>query len=175
MAMSDLALTDYMVQLYQYNDWANRRVLTVAAGLTEEELFHEHGHSWGSIFGVLLHILNAEWIWLRRWQGESPGAFPEVEQYPTFAHLAARWDDIETEMRAFVEAQTPDSLQKEIKYTTTRGEVFHLKLWQMMVHVVNHGTHHRGELAAMFATLGIPHPEEDWLHYFLIESGQRVG
>jgi len=175
MTVIDLALPDYMAELYRYNDWANQRILAVAAELSKEQLFHDHGNSWGSIFGVLFHILNAEWIWLRRWQGESPTSFSGVEQFPTFDLLKARWTEIETEMRAFVGVQTTESLQEEIEYTTTKGEVFRLRLWQMMAHVVNHGAHHRGELAAMFATLGVPHPEDDWLHYFLIESGQRVG
>ena len=76
-------------------------------------------------------------------------------------------------MRAFVKAQTPDTLLAEIGYTNTRGENFHLPLWQMMLHVPNHNTHHRGELAAIYALMGVEHAEEDWLHYFLQKSGQR--
>jgi uncharacterized damage-inducible protein DinB len=41
-----------------------------------------------------------------------------------------------------------------------------------MGHLANHGTHHRGELAAMFALLEAAHPEEDWYLYFLGKSGQ---
>jgi hypothetical protein len=49
----------------------------------------------------------------------------------------------------------------------------HLFLWQMMAHVPNHNTHHRSELAAMFATMDVPHPEDETVQYFLIKSGQR--
>lgn len=162
-----------MAQLFDYHYWANRRMISVAAGLSIQQLHQEQGHSWGSIFGVLLHMLNAEWIWLRRWQGESPRAFMDLESFPSLAHLSARWAEQEREMRSFITAQTPQSLLSEVVYTSTRGETYHLPLWQMMVHVPNHATHHRGELAAMFALLDVPHPEEDWLHYFLYQSEQR--
>jgi uncharacterized damage-inducible protein DinB len=118
-------------------------------------------------------MLNAEWIWLRRWHSESPTAFPSPADFPTLAAIRERWANLEPEMRAFVAAQTPHSLQGEVTYTTTIGATYRLILWQMMVHVPNHGTHHRGELAAMFTAMDAPHPEEDWAHYFLEQSGQR--
>jgi uncharacterized damage-inducible protein DinB len=171
--MSEPSLLEYLTQLYDYNYWANKRLLEVADGLTPEQLHLSQGHSWGSIQGVLLHIMNAEWIWLRRWQGESPKSFPGVEQFPAVAGLRQRWAEVEGEMRSFVAAQTPQGLLREVTYTSTKGEVYRLILWQMMAHVVNHGTHHRGELAAMFALMGIPHPEDEFMHFFLVRSGQR--
>jgi len=166
-------VSEYLPLLYDYHYWANNRILAAAAGLTAEQLHYQQGHSWGSVYGILLHMLNAEWIWLRRWHGESPTAFPGPADFPTLAVIRERWADVESEMRTFVAAQTPQSLQAEVSYTTTIGATYRLRLWQMMAHVPNHGTHHRGELAAMFTAMHTPHPEEDWVHYFLEQSGQR--
>lgn len=166
-------LPDYIQALYDYNYWANERILEAAAALPPAQYHQEHGHSWGSIHTVLLHMMNAEWIWLSRWKGISPRAFPGSGDYPDAAAIKKRWREIETEMRAFVAEQDEQSLQREVTYTNTIGKEYRLILWQMMVHVPNHGTHHRGELATMLATLQAPHPEEDWLHYFLEQSGQR--
>jgi len=166
-------LPEYLQQLYDYHYWANHRILTAAEGLTEEQLHRQQGHSWGNIHGVLLHMMNAEWIWLQRWKGESPKAFFGPEDFPTLAALRERWDELEAEMRAFVADQTPQSLEREVTYTTTLGKTYCLLLWQMMVHVPNHGTHHRGELAAMFASMDALHPEEEVIHYALEKSGQR--
>jgi uncharacterized damage-inducible protein DinB len=171
--MNTLAPNHYFVQLYDYNYWANRRYLRVADGLPDELLFQNHSHSWGSVHGILLHILNAEWIWLKRWQGESPRSFPSVEEFPTVTDLSIRWDEVAKEMRSFVAAQTQESLQREVAYVSTTGVSYKLIQWQMMAHVANHGAHHRGELAAIYATMGVSHPEDDWVHYFLIQSGQR--
>jgi uncharacterized damage-inducible protein DinB len=164
---------EYLQQLYDYNYWANHRILTAAQCLTEEQLHRQQGHSWGSVHAVLLHIMNAEWIWLQRWKGQSPRASFSQADFPTLDSIQNNWSVLEIEMRAFVTAQTPQSLVRVVPYTSTRGESFRLVLWQMMAHVANHGTHHRGELAAMFAVMEAPHPEEEWSYYFLEKSGQR--
>jgi uncharacterized damage-inducible protein DinB len=166
-------LAETIRQLYDYNYWANRRYFTAAEALTEQQLRRSQGHSWDSIYAVLLHMLSAEWIWLRRWNGESPRSLLRPEDFPDLPAIRKRWDGLEMEMRAFVAAQTGASLQKELAYTNTRGENFHLPLWQMMLHVANHNTHHRGELAAMFALMNVPHPEDEAYHYFLEASGQK--
>ena len=168
--MDGVNLAGYLRYLYDYHYWANARILNAIRGISQEQLVSDHGHSWGSLRGVLLHMQNAEWIWLQRWQGVSPTGFPSEEEYPTLADLRERWRGLEGEVRAFVAAQTPESILRDVSYANTRDKSFRLPLWQMMVHVPNHGTHHRGELAAMLAGMGIAHPEEDYLHYFL-ENG----
>lgn len=167
-----MGLSDYFTTLYDYNRWANARMLEAAARLTFEQLLHEHGHSWGSVHGLLVHMMSAEWIWLRRWQGESPKAVLNPSDFPTIEILRAYWDGLEAQLHDFVAAQTGESLESIVTYTNTKGRTFSLPLWQLMGHLANHGTHHRGELAAMFALLEAAHPEEDWYLYFLSKSGQ---
>lgn len=168
-----MELTEYFPVLYDYNYWANQRCLKAAQRLTQEQLFQAHRHSWGSVHGVLLHIMNAEWIWLQRWQGNSPRAFLSSLDYPSLEAIVEGWKPLEAQMRAFIAARTPQSLRLEISYTNIAGKAFHLPLWQLVAHVPNHGSHHRGELAAMFANLGVPHEEEDWYYYFLEKSSQE--
>jgi uncharacterized damage-inducible protein DinB len=170
-----MELVEYLANLYDYSYWANQRVLAAAESLTGAELTQAQGHSWGTIQGTLLHMMNAEWIWLSRWHGESPKGFFDPAEFPTLAPIKHRWAELESEMRRFVAQQTNATLTEEIVYTNTKGKTYRLPLWQMMVHVANHGTHHRGELAAMFATLNAPHPEDDWLQYWLEISGQASG
>jgi uncharacterized damage-inducible protein DinB len=76
-------------------------------------------------------------------------------------------------MRAFIEAQSEASLQSVINYSNFSGEIFKVPLWQMLMHAANHETHHRGELAAMFALMNVTHPEEEAIQYFLNLSGQK--
>jgi uncharacterized damage-inducible protein DinB len=163
----------YLLQLYEYHYWANRQFMDTAAGLNSEQLFQPQGHSWGSLFGVLLHMTHAEWIWLMRWKGISPAALPAQDQFPDLSSVRTRWNGLETEIMDFIRSLNSARLQQEIAYTNTSGNYYRLPLWQLMVHVPNHATHHRGELAAMFALMDIPHPEDDWLYYFLSTTGQR--
>ncbi len=165
-------LPEYFRQLYDYHYWANHRILAAAEHLTDEQLHRQQGQSWGSIHGTLLHMMNAEWIWLRRWKGESPRVFPGPDAYPILTALRERWNGLEAEMLAFVAAQTQTSLERVMTYTTTAGQAHSLVLWQAMAHVVNHATHHRAELAAIFASMDIPHPEDDLNRYFLERTGE---
>jgi uncharacterized damage-inducible protein DinB len=167
-----MELKSYLEHLYDYNYWANKRYLAVAETLTEEQLFRKQGHSWDSVHAVLVHMMSSEHMWPQRWRGEK-GTFLDPQDFPTAASIREYWVDIEKNMRTFLTEQTEQTLLREITYTNPKGETFTLPLWQMIVQPPNHNTHHRGELAAMFALMNIPHPEEEIVQYFLIKSGQR--
>jgi uncharacterized damage-inducible protein DinB len=164
---------DYLQQAYEYTYWANRRYVAVAEGLTDEQLHRPQGQSWGDVHSVLVHMMSSETVWLKRWRGESPKSHLDPKAFPTLAALKDRWASVQKEMRAFVDLQTPQSLQAAIPYTNFSGETFKVPQWQMLMHVANHETHHRGELAAMFAVMNVPHPEEEVIQYFLNSSGQK--
>jgi len=163
---------DYLQHLYDYNYWANKRYLAVAETLNAEQLFRKQGHSWDSVQAVLVHMMNSERMWPQRWRGEQ-GTFLDFNQFHTVASIREYWVDVEKNMRVFIAEQTEQSLLREVTYTNPKGETYALPLWQMVVQPPNHNTHHRGELAAMFALMNIPHPEEEVVQYFLIKSGQR--
>jgi len=165
-------LKNYMTELYEYNYWANRRYLAVAETLTEEQLFRKQGHSWDSIQAVLVHMMSSERMWRMRWLGQG-GEFLDPKDFATVATIRAHWVEVEQNMREFIAGHNEASLLLEITYTNPKGETFTLPLWQMMVQPPNHNTHHRGELAAMFALMNIVHPEEEVIQYYLIQSGQR--
>jgi uncharacterized damage-inducible protein DinB len=166
-------IKDYITGAYDYSYWANRRYVAVAEALTAGQLHQPHGHSWGDVHSLLVHMMSSETVWLRRWRGESPAAPLNPAAYPTLAGLKSAWADVETQMRAFIGSQTEDSLQAVIAYSNFKGEAFRVPLWQLLMHVANHDTHHRGELAAMFALMNVPHPEEEVIQYFLDLSGQK--
>ena len=165
-------LKDYLIELYNYNYWANKRYLTVAETLTPEQLFRKQGHSWDSVHAIFVHSMSSERMWQQRWHGEN-GTFLDPKDFPTVASIREYWVEVEQNMRGFIAEQTEQSLQANITYTNPKGETFTLPLWQMLVQPPNHNTHHRGELAAMFALMNIPHPEEEVVQYYLIKSGQR--
>ena len=163
---------DYLQHLYDYNYWANKRYLAVAETLTEEQLFRKQGHSWDSVHAVFVHMMSSERMWPMRWRGER-GTFLDAKDFPTVASIREYWVDVEQNLRAFIAEQTEQSLLRDVMYTNPKGETFTLPLWNMMVQPPNHNTHHRGELAAMFALMNVPHPEEEIVQYFLNKTGQK--
>ena len=166
-------LKDYLLTLYDYTYWANHRYFNVAKNLTDEQLHRMQGHSWGDVHAVFVHMMSSEWVWLQRWQGIFPKGHLSKDDYPTLASVEKRTRELETEMRAFIESQTENSLQSIMTYPNFRNETFSVPLWQMLMHVTNHETHHRGELAAMYALMDVPHPEDELIQYFLNSSGQK--
>ncbi len=166
-------LPAYFVQLYDYSFWANQRYLAVAEGLTEEQLFRQQGHSWGDVHGIFLHMMSSETVWLNRWNGVFPKSHLNKQDFPTLASIKVNWEKLAISLRDFVKTQTDESLLAPRPYMNFSGDTYKVPLWQMLMHVPNHETHHRGELAGMFAIMNIPHPEEEAIQYFLHISGQK--
>jgi uncharacterized damage-inducible protein DinB len=144
---------DVIQPLVDYNYWANRRVLRTMDALGAEAYARPLGaeFSFPTLQGMLVHIMSAELIWLGRWRGISPGEHERTEAYPSVAALKERWSRAEADFQNFVRGQ---DLGRVIEGRNSAGQVFHLPLWQMVQHVVNHGTHHRSEAATMLTRLG---------------------
>lgn len=151
--------------LYDYNRWANARMLVACGSLTIEQWDRDLGHSWGSVHGLLTHMFAAEAVWLARWKGISPKALRQQADFPTYRDLCLAWETLAAEANLFVESCDEKALKQDVTYTNTKGESRTFPLGHLMLHLANHSTHHRGELAAMLATLGVPHPEDDLLWY----------
>jgi len=163
----------YLEGMYEYDAWANHRYLKTAESLTNEQLFRKQADGSTSVHATFLHMLSTESIWLKRWLGEAPKQEFATVDFPTLESIQEGWLELEKKMSDFLAMQNDESLQVDTTCTGFNGRTFHLLLWQMMAHVLNHNTHHRSELAAMFTTLEIPHPEDETVQYFLIKSGQR--
>jgi len=140
--------------LYRYNSWANKRILDAAAKATDEQFLAPNSYPHGGLRGTLTHILFAEWIWRNCWQDISPTERIKPEDFPTLDLLRARWLEEEKALNAFVANLTDEKLNSSFQYKNTRGEPLENILWHVMVHLVNHGTQHRGEAAAMLTELG---------------------
>jgi uncharacterized damage-inducible protein DinB len=140
--------------LYNYNQWANAKILNAASDVTQEEFLAVGTYPHGGLRGTLVHTLFAEWIWRNRWEGQSPTQRLKPEDFPTFQSLRERWAQEEGLLMKFVEELTDEKLNNEFNYLTTDGKSFKRTLWQSMTHLVNHGTQHRAEAAALLTDLG---------------------
>ncbi|PYS40559.1 MAG: damage-inducible protein DinB [Acidobacteria bacterium] len=157
-------------QLYQYNKWANGIILNSVAPLRTEELTRHLGGSFPSLRDTLVHIMSAEWIWLRRWKGVSPRAMLEAAEFADIDAVRARWSEIETEQMAFVQEVTNESLHEIITYTNTRNQTWRYPLGQMMQHLVNHSTYHRGQITNFLRQLGAQPVATDFLIYLDVDG-----
>jgi uncharacterized damage-inducible protein DinB len=157
-------------QLFDYTEWANGLALSAAADLSAENLRRDFNISHGSIFGTLLHMAGAEWIWLERWHGRSPAKAEAWSLWTTdacadLATLNERWRDI-IEKRARFLAEVDDAvLAAEMPFNLLSGDPSSLPLADQMHHVATHATLHRGQVVGMIRQLGLAPPSTDLLFY----------
>lgn len=159
-----------MLILYRYNQWANAKIMNAAAGLTQEQYLAPGAFPHGGLRGTLVHALFAEWLWRRRWEGTSPTSAQRFkpEEFATLGALQARWAEEEKHLMDFVDGLTDERLNSPLAYTNLSGKPLTKVLWQAMLHVVNHGTQHRSEAAALLTDFGCSPGDLD-LIYFLDE------
>ena len=152
--------------LMNYNYWANARVLQAAARILPEQFTAPFPVSFGSLRGSLVHVLGAEIVWRQRIQsGVSPTGLVPEDDFPTLADLGARWAAEERTLHAIVDGLEDDGAAREIHYRNSRGIAMHNPLWQILSHVVNHGTQFRGEAAVILTQLGQSPGDLDMIYY----------
>jgi uncharacterized damage-inducible protein DinB len=162
-------IVELIRNLYQYNNWANARILNTAAQLPPDQLRAETNSSFGSVHSTLVHILEAQWVWLQRWQGYSPSTALDPQTFPDLDHLRVRWDEVERETQDFVSRCTEADLARDITYRNYQNELWTYPLWQQILHQVNHATQHRSEVAMVLSAWGLSPGGLDFL-YFIDEN-----
>jgi uncharacterized damage-inducible protein DinB len=146
---------EQIAMLYDYNYWANARVLSATTRLSREHFTGPARLSHGSVRGTLVHVLGTEIVWRSRWQeGVSLSSLPAESALPTLEDLQIRWAEEERKMRAYLASLTDENLNSRLHYKSTKGAPFQNVLWHLLVHVVNHGTQFRGEAAVALTEYG---------------------
>jgi uncharacterized damage-inducible protein DinB len=152
--------------LYDFNRWANDRILDATSALPPDELERDLHSSFPSIRDTLVHMLFAEWVWLARWQGTSPVEAPADWDLTTHAAIRARFAEVDVDRATYLEQLTDRDLQSVIAYRNTRGDPYQNPLWQLLRHVVNHATYHRGQVTTMLRQLGRAAVSMDLVQYY---------
>jgi uncharacterized damage-inducible protein DinB len=136
-----------------YHYWARDRLLEAVEPLTPEQYNKDLGNSFKSIRETLVHIYAAEWAWHSRWRGVSPAALLSSDPYPDVPALRKAWTGTEANVRGFLH-ELGDDINREIEYKLLSGAAGSSPLWQMLQHVVNHASYHRGQVTTMLRQLG---------------------
>jgi uncharacterized damage-inducible protein DinB len=154
-------------ELYEFNCWARDRQFQACAALTSEQFLRSMGNSYISVRDTWAHLLVAEWVWLERWQGRSPGRTEAgpfgAEKFPTLESIRVAWVPIEKGVREFLRACPEENLSRPLPYTNMQGEVWIYTLWRVLFHVLNHQTYHRGQITTLLRQLGAAPVQTDYL------------
>jgi uncharacterized damage-inducible protein DinB len=140
-------------RLLEYTVWANHRILRPVATLSVAEFKRDLGSSHGGVRGTLAHMVDCEWIWLERFKGVSPKARTDEGEFQNVIALRERWTAIEKHREAWFRGLRPSTVSEIVAYKNIEGKSFEGPLWQLVQHLVNHATYHRGQVTAMLRLL----------------------
>jgi uncharacterized damage-inducible protein DinB len=165
-------------RLFDYTEWANDLAMDAADQLTEEDLRRDVCVSHQSVFGTLLHMAGAEWIWLERWHGHSPAkaeawSMWTPEACPDLATLNDRWSEVIDRRAQLMANLDEDRLAAELSFKLLSGDQSSMPLIDQMQHVVNHATMHRGQIVSMIRQLGIEPPSTDLIFFLRREISPK--
>ena len=154
-----------IIQLVAFNRWANRCFFETLSQLSAEQYGRDMHSSHGGIHGTLAHIVGAEKGWLARWQGKSENGTAAISQMQSLAEIRALWENVCDEMSRFL-ATLDDGKLQEMLSTTARTGNYTTSYWQMIQHVVDHSSYHRGQIVTMLRQLGVTPPSTGLIRFY---------
>jgi uncharacterized damage-inducible protein DinB len=150
----------HFASLARYNKWANLRLYSMAGALPEEAYRRNVGAYFGSLHGTLSHLLNADRIWLRRLtgSGDQPGSL-EAIVYDDLKSLRAAREREDDRIINFVGELDDAAFETMWDYQTLNGTPQRQPVREILAHLFNHQTHHRGQAHTILTVLGVREPE----------------
>lgn len=173
-AKLNLMTYDDLCLLIDYHYWARDRVLDAVAIITPELFICPMGNSFSSVRDTVAHICAAERTWITRLKGEKPQGFPKPDRLPDVDAARREWEELEGEMREQLAKLGPEAVERMFEYQDLRGNDQSDVLWQMLQHVVNHGTYHRGQITTVLRQLDAEPPKPMDLIAFYRERNRKV-
>jgi uncharacterized damage-inducible protein DinB len=160
--------------LIDYNYWARDRLLDAVAMITPEQFVRPMGNSFSSVRDTVAHICDAERIWITRLRGERPQGFQKPDRLPDVGAARKEWAELEAGMREQLTRLGPDAVERTIEYQDLRGNNQSDVPWQMLQHMVNHGTYHRGQITTMLRQMDAAPPKFMDLIAFYRERNRKL-
>jgi uncharacterized damage-inducible protein DinB len=139
----------------RYHRWATDRVLQETTPLPAEQLVKDLKGSFHSIHETLAHLFQADSIWLDRLEGRPTGGLADYPAPGCTYELRDAWLAVLDKMIAWAAGLNEADWSRETSYKTLAGVAYKTPFWQIVLHIVNHGSHHRGQISSMLRQLGI--------------------
>lgn len=148
-----------------YTIWATNRLLREAATLSPDQLQRDFGTADKSILGTLIHTFRSERTWFHRMLAGTPRLPHELPEDEHWDHLLEQWREVHANWRTWVTPLSDSGAYAVLEYTDLKGQAWQQPVWQVILHVVNHSTHHRGQVSGFLRALGKNPPSLDLITY----------
>ena len=152
-------------RLYAYNRWSNEITRECLVKISTEDLGCDLKSSFPSIRTTLEHLVMAEWVWMERIRGNSPTSPFNGEKFADLESLFNKWSQIEKDYKSYISNITDEEILRIVEYKNLAGESFQRCVAHILPHVVNHGTYHRGQIAAFLRQIGAEAKSTDMIYF----------
>ncbi|HTC62422.1 MAG TPA: DinB family protein [Candidatus Saccharimonadales bacterium] len=159
--------------LFQYNQWADRRILDACASLSNEQFTRNLGSSFSSVRDTAAHLYGAEYVWNERINGRSPTALVTGAGFLDLASVRDKLEEMDAYYIDYVSKLTQQDLDRVIRYKGFTGEEFSNPLWQSLHQLTNHASYHRGQITTMLRQLGVKPVSTDLIGYYREQAAAR--
>jgi uncharacterized damage-inducible protein DinB len=156
---------DSLVVHLRYHRWASNTLLQAVAALSPPLLTLDRSTSFKTIPQTLLHLYKADQVWFSRLTGYLADA-TILDRDFELSPFAAQWNDLLDRFVGWAELLTPEDWGRSIQYRNSEGRDFSNPVWQIVLHVVNHGTAHRAQVASMLRQSNVTPPNLDLITYY---------
>lgn len=150
----------YFLKLYSYNDWANKKVINC---LKKQQVADD------KVLLLMSHTLSALYIWLARITGKSAEPYPLWKQY-SLAELEVMCNEIGQHWLAYITEH--ESFDRELSYNNYVGDPYKNNVENIMIHLVNHSTYHRAQVATLLRQNGFEPVNTDFITYDRVITNQ---
>jgi uncharacterized damage-inducible protein DinB len=164
---------DVLLSHIDYTRWASARLVDAASKLTHEDLTRDMGTADKSILGTLVHIFAADRIWMGRITGNVPAKFVDYDRDMHLSVLQNDWPALLDQWREWIAGLTSETVQRPISYKNLKGDARETPVWQIILHVVNHGAHHRGQVSGFLRAMGHVPPQIDLIVYYWEQAAAK--
>ena len=137
-----------------YNAWANEQLINTILPLSAEQHHQEIKSSFPSLYLTVQHLWQSENVWQQRLRGGKI-IKPEDGFNQSMQALATAFLTETKTWKSFIETLAEEKLEEKLAYVNMRGMHFNLKIRNILLHVFNHSTYHRGQLVTMLRETGI--------------------
>lgn len=148
-----------------YSAWASQRLLDAAAKLSQDELTRDFRTADKTVLDTLVHIYAADRIWLGRVLGEPRATFVDPADRD-LTLLQNEWPALQERWKLWLRDFTDDDVLRTISYNDLKGRPYSQPVWQILLHLVNHGTHHRGQVSGFLRAMDLTPPPLDLIAYY---------
>ena len=167
-------MKEIFIQYSTYNTWANGLLLVAITHLPEEQQKAGVKSSFPSLYKTVLHMYDAESIWWQRLKLQEKVNIPSESYSGSMKELSDQLLQQNRQWQQWIANATEHALQHEFIYRNLKKERFKQPVYQMLLHLFNHGTYHRGQLVTILRQLGIEKiPQTDFIVWSRKEQKNR--